>query len=211
MKLLDLTGQTYGRLTVLRNAPKRKGRIAWECKCSCGRIVAVTTHDLRDSRNVSCGCYHREFLANGGPNKTHGLSGTPIYAIWKSMKARCSRQTDKLYPYYGGRGIRVSERWIGPNGLVNFVADVGRRPGPSHSLERIDNSGHYEPGNVRWATDTEQARNRRSNRLITFRGETLCATEWADRTGIHNRTIRARLDRLCWPVDRALTTPIAKG
>src|SRR5262249_31937445 len=112
------------------------------------------------------------------------------------------------YGYYGGRGIRVCGRWLERNGFANFLADVGRQPGPQASLNRVDNDGDYDPGNVRWSTPAEQARNRRSKRRITFGGRTGAMVEWAEELGINPVTRAQRLWN-GWPVERALTEPVA--
>lgn len=125
------------------------------------------------------------------------------YRTWANMLLRCRNPGASNYAYYGGRGIRVCERWLT---FENFFADVGPRPSAKHTLDRINSEGHYEPGNVRWATMKEQGRNTRRNHLITFGGETLCAAEWAERTGIDQIAIIKRLRR-GWSVEDALTRP----
>lgn len=126
---------------------------------------------------------------------------TAEWIAWSSMKTRCTNPRSKPFSEYGGRGIRVCASWLAS--FYNFIADLGPRPSPKHSLDRIDVNGHYEPTNVRWATRLEQAQNTRRNRLVTFRGESLCASEWARRLGIGTSTLTFRLKH--WPLDRALT------
>jgi hypothetical protein len=123
------------------------------------------------------------------------------------MKARCNNPQNPNYPRYGARGVKVCERW--ESDFVNFLEDMGRSPGPGYSLEREDNDGNYEPSNCRWATKTEQARNRRSNKRLTFRGLTLTQAEWAERTGIPQSTLHLRV-KYGWTVERALTQPLRK-
>jgi hypothetical protein len=130
---------------------------------------------------------------------------TAEYKAWRGMKARCLIPGASGFYKYGARGIEVYPEWV-----VDFEAffrHVGERPTPSHSLERIDNSGNYEPGNVRWATATEQARNRRSARFLTFRGESKTLSEWSERTGMSPHNIKHRVDVLGWTVEKALSTP----
>lgn len=122
----------------------------------------------------------------------HGLAGTAEHNIWCGMRKRCNNPHDRLYPYYGGRGIRVCERW---SDFATFLADMGPRPSPVHSVERRDNGHGYEPGNCYWATRIEQMRNRRGNLYVTYRGETLCVAAWAERLGIDHNTIRRRIKR----------------
>lgn len=125
------------------------------------------------------------------------------YVIWRNMRARCTNPTDVGFHKYGGRGIAVCAPWL--DDFVNFLADMGRCPGPSHSIERIDNDGNYEPGNCRWATPKEQANNRRSSRYLTFNGEVATMTQWAERVGLKVATLHARL-KAGWSEERALTT-----
>lgn len=136
----------------------------------------------------------------------HGDSRTgqrsPEYSAWEGMKARCLNPANASYSAYGGRGITVCEAWR--ESFESFIADVGRRPSPQHSLDRINNAtGHYEPGNVRWATSREQAQNRRSNRLITHAGITQSVSAWSCSTGIGYDALISRLDR-GWTIERAL-------
>jgi len=130
---------------------------------------------------------------------------TPEYKAWCDMKSRCGRPSDNRFHHYGARGIAVCGVWRGSFAL--FVEHVGVRPSPEHSLDRIDNDGDYEPGNARWATRSEQRRNRRDFVLIEFLGERLCISEWAARTGIGRLTLRGRLEA-GWSVERALTVPV---
>jgi len=121
------------------------------------------------------------------------------------MRSRCNNPNDQSYPRYGGRGISVCERW---DRFEVFLADMGKRPAPGYSLDRTDNNGNYEPGNCHWATKTDQARNRRSNRRLTHDGRTMTLAEWAHAVALNQNTISRRIDRLGWSVARALTTPV---
>ena len=135
-----------------------------------------------------------------------GLGQTREYFVWRKMVCRCHDERDPRFAYYGARGIAVCERWR--NDLAAFLADVGQRPSPKHSLDRIDNDRGYEPGNVRWATQREQMRNTRKNRLLTVRGETRSLAEWAERFGIRSGAILYRLSR-GWSHEAAVCTPLA--
>jgi hypothetical protein len=148
----DLTGQRFGRLEVLKFYGKAKtGHSLWLCDCDCGNEKIVAGQRLRNGSTQSCGCICRP----------HGSAGTPEYEIWKGMNQRCSNPKHISYSYYGGRGISVSRRWQGRNGFQNFIADMGRRPTPQHSIDRRDNDGDYCAANCRWATKQEQVLNRR--------------------------------------------------
>ena len=135
----------------------------------------------------------------------HNLCHSPENMAWREMRKRCYSVQHARYADYGGRGISVCERWKAS--FEAFYEDMGPRPSSSHSLERINNDGNYEPGNCRWATPQEQARNRRNNRLLTFQGKTLCAAEWSAITGIHYNTLYGRIAK-GWSDERVLTTPV---
>ena len=132
------------------------------------------------------------------------MGRTPEYKAWDAMRYRCTRPQCTFFHNYGGRGITVCDRWM--HSFANFLADVGPRPSKGHTLERVDNARGYEPGNVRWATMLEQAKNRRTNRRVMINGETLILAEWARRTGISTTTLHNRLID-GWPMEEACTTP----
>jgi hypothetical protein len=147
--------------------------------------------------------------SNRGRDPIHGKTGSPEYSSWVAMCGRCNDPKDPAYGRYGGRGITVDSNWFGPGGFERFFTDMGPRPAGT-SLDRINNDGNYEPGNCRWATAKEQAQNRRNTVLIQAMGKTQCLADWARETGIPEDTLRVRIRRLGWPVDIALTRPLAK-
>lgn len=170
MHKVNMVGEKHGRLTVIAQNPQRlRGQLTWDCVCDCGeRILAVKGGDLRSGNTKSCGCLRREMgAALGGASRKHGESlhnrsgrgSTPEYSAWANMKSRCQNPNHRSYGDYGGRGITVCERW---QSFESFIADMGRRPNDFHSLDRIDNNGNYEPGNVRWATSQQQNANQRA-------------------------------------------------
>jgi hypothetical protein len=164
----DLRGKTFGRLAVVSRAPNvvtERGRsyVSWECVCECGKSVIVKAHNLQHGKTKSCGCLQRE--VRGFTNRTHGETvggNSREYRAWRDIIARCTNPHVKCYPRYGGAGVYVCARWLGSFEL--FLSDMGRCP-PKMTIDRIDGSKGYEPGNCRWATCTEQSRNRRYCKL----------------------------------------------
>lgn len=196
----DLSGQKFGRLTVVSYShTPAKSTSHWVCRCDCGNEVVKASALLRRGTVKSCGCLKRDF-----PNHvTHGGSRTPEYNVWAMMLRRCYEPKARTYKDYGGRGITVCGRW---RDFANFWADMGPRPSPAHQVERLDNDGPYSPENCRWATRSEQARNRRTTLLIDCDGESLPLCVWAERFGLPAKVVSQRLRR-GWNVEKSLTTP----
>ena len=201
MKLIIIpAGTAFGNLAVTRQGPTIKGRVHWHCLCNCGNEVLVNGASLRLGKSKSCGCITR----------THGgASGRrrPEYRAWCSLRARCYHPSNKNFANYGGRGIKVCERWR--ESYVNFLEDMGRKPSSGHSLDRIDNSKGYSPENCRWATSSEQGNNRRTNCVLTFSGRTQSATQWAREYELQATCLFNRL-ALGWTVERAITQPVRR-
>lgn len=153
----NLTGRRFSRLLVIS-----KGALpgTWICLCDCGVRKQIKGSDLQ-SGTKSCGCMYWEGIRKS-KNKKHGLNGTPEYVAYYSMLTRCYNINDPSYSYYGARGIKVCDRWLGKSGFINFFSDMGKKPAPELSLDREENNGNYEPRNCRWATKREQVQNRRS-------------------------------------------------
>lgn len=145
------------------------------------------------------------------PRETHGgcRGGKrhPLYHTWLCMVRRCTKRSEPAFENYGGRGITICDRWR--KSFAAFCADVGEKPSPDHTLDRIDNNGNYEPGNVRWATRVVQNRNSRRNIPVTFRGETRLLIEWSALTGINYQTLHSRIIK-GWDVERAMTAPVRR-
>lgn len=199
----NLTGRRFFRLVVARyvgrNASKRS---MWLCQCDCGNQTISAAGSLLRGDSKSCGCYAAERTTQ--THVTHGMSKTPEFRVWTNMRSRCFCKSTPNYRYYGGRGISVCERWA--QSFEAFIEDMGLRPGNDYELDRIDNDGNYCPENCRWATRTVQQRNRRQNRVLEFRGERLCVTEWAEKVGLSVSGLRFRL-KMGWSIEDALTQP----
>lgn len=190
----NIAGSRFGKLKVLEFVGYANRRSLWRCRCDCGAICIVRANSLNTGNTRSCGCIHRK----------HGATGTPEWEIWMGMIKRCESPSQPMYRMYGGRGIRVCKRWR--HSFLAFLKDMGKRPSPDYSLDRVDTNGNYTLKNCRWATRTQQQRNRRMNTLITHDGLTLCLAEWVERTGLRRNIIMGRTRR-GWPVAEALTRP----
>jgi hypothetical protein len=209
-KRLDLVGSRFGRLAVESLA----GPGVWLCRCDCGACVTATTANLRAGNTQSCGCLRRE--VTGSLNRKHGMSESPEFGVWLCVIRRCENPADIGWTLYGGRGIRMCRRWR--EDFAAFYADMGPRPSPKHSVDRVDNARGYDCGvcedcrargsafNCRWATPAEQSRNRRTNRLLTIDGKTMCVADWSRVSGVSRQTIDHRL-AFGWPPERAVFQP----
>lgn len=164
MKLIDLTGERFGRLLVVERAENHGKLPAWWCICECGETVKVLGCNLRTGHTKSCGCVRKEVTAKR--SITHGMSYDPVFGLWNTMCQRCSNPNNQKYFNYGGRGISVCEEWANSfKAFYDYVSKLPHFGEKSYSLDRINNDGNYEPGNVRWATPVEQANNRRQRNL----------------------------------------------
>lgn len=197
-KTLNLIGQRFGKLVVRAKAPSANGSARWECICDCGGTAVETTHRLTAGERRSCGCLKSE------PKHGHATRGAKsrTYRAWESMMSRCYRPSAGGYQFYGGRGIKVCERW---HAFPDFLSDMGECAADL-TLERNDANADYGPGNCRWATRQEQDRNKRDTRFITINGRTQCLLDWTTETGINYETALNRLQR-GWEPERAITEP----
>lgn len=209
-KIRDLTGNRYGRLVVLTYAGHCGGRTMWKCECACGTIKDVSSSALLSGRTLSCGCYHRDVLKGMIPhNRTHNMKDTPEFNIWSMMKNRCTNPNCNRHQFYKDKGIKVCDRWLGPDGFVHFIEDMGMRPGPNYSIDRIDNDGNYCPENCRWATKKEQSNNQSRNLVLEYNGRKNTLALWCDELRLPYKPIWARLKN-GWSVQRAFEQPLRR-
>ncbi len=201
----DLSGNTYGRWTVLDIHHRDAKHAYYSCRCECGTVKVVRGGSLTTNKppTRSCGCLAKEWTIK---NKTvHGRYRTPENITWMAMIQRCENPKHVGYKYYGARGVVICKRWR--ESFEAFFEDMGTKPTPKHSLDRKNPNGNYEKDNCRWATNLQQGENMRSNRLLTFNGKTQCVSAWAREVGINNGTVSRRLQR-GWSVERTLTQPV---
>lgn len=192
-KLIDLTGCVFGRLTVTGRA-NAQGKPRWICTCSCGGQTTTTGPNLKRGMARSCGCLREEMRRR--PKWSEPVSANRSeYNSWTNARRRCEDPDDRYFHLYGGRGIEMCEAWR--NDFSAFLRDMGRKPGPSYSIDRIDNDKGYEPGNCRWATAAEQTKNRRVTRWVVLFGETMTLTEACQKFGLSTSRVRQRLRSGC--------------
>lgn len=203
MKFKDISGQKFGRLTViyrLHNHHDNKNT-HWLCVCECGNLTEVSRPNLINGHNKSCGCLNAEKRKT--THTKHGKCKTRIYTIWINMKSRCYNKNDKAYKNYGERGIKVCDEW-----LNNFEAfydwSINNGYNDSLTIDRIDVNGNYEHSNCQYVTMKQQARNKRNNRNITINGDTRCLLEWCETLGLKYQTVFARLNEYNWTIEQAL-------
>lgn len=187
-------GAVFGRLTLLAKVDKLRGKTEWECQCECGNRHTVTVSNLKNGHTRSCGCLLAKHL------KSFSLE----YKTWIAIKRRCCDPGNCGYSRYGARGIKICDKWI--NDFPAFFADMGPRPSKKHSIDRIDNEGHYEPGNCRWATSAEQGRNKRNTTFFEFNGKKQTLPEWSRELRISHSTLIHRIYDFGWTPEKAFTT-----
>ncbi len=200
---VNLSGKAFGRWTVLHYAGDRK----WLCRCKCGIEKSIHTSSLTIGESSSCGCLRLALIKQR--KTTHGFGNTKnqIYACWVNMRQRCLNKKVEAYSNYGGRGIKVCERWL--NSFEDFISDMGMPPTPKHQIERRNNDGNYEPSNCYWATRKEQGNNRRTNVWIEKDGIRLTVSQWERSLGFTRGVIKSRL-RIGWSKLEAITPNLVR-
>lgn len=204
MKLIDLSGKKFGRLTVLEKAPSKNKRTMWKCKCDCGKIKDIGAVELIKGSSKSCGCYNLEKLSE---RATHNMSKTRLYKIWSCMKYRCNSDNYPESKFYKKKGIKLYKPW---NDFNNFYEWAKDKYFDGSSIDRIDVNGNYEPSNCRFVDNFVQANNKRNNIFLEFNGEKKTLSEWSKKTGINYFCLRSRYLK-GWSVERMLTEKPIKG
>lgn len=176
-------------------------------KCLCGEHFIAIIWNVTRGITKSCGCARRKHGHTIGARCKTKISSE--YNTWRNMIERCTNPSYKLYVNYGGRGISVCERWL--DSFENFITDMGKKPTPDYSIERINNNGNYEPSNCKWESKVNQARNKRSNVFLTHKGETLCMAAWAQRACISTQLFWHRINTCKWSIEKAIDTPVRKS
>lgn len=195
-KVIDLTGQRFGRLTVLELGKPKNGRTAWKCKCDCGNIAIVDACSIKSGHTKSCGCLRSEVVKETVTK--HGLSRSKVRKTWKNMISRCENKKCSQYEDYGGRGISVCKKWHDLEVFAKWAYANGfseEKTKSEQTIERKDVNGNYEPNNCCFVTMKEQNNNKRNSRRISYNGEIHTLAEWSEITGINRTTIAWRLNK----------------
>lgn len=196
----------FGRLLVLY----RTEADWWMCLCKCRKFAKIHGPKLRNGHSKSCGCLKVERIIKPGKSRgIHGLSRTSEYCSWLQMKGRCYNKDFPNYHNYGGRGITICQRWLAS--FENFLQDVGTKPSSTHTIDRIDNNGNYEPGNCKWSTKTEQVLNNRRTVMATIGGVTKPLYQWAIERGLNPHVVRGRVQNYGFTAEEALSIPPGPG
>lgn len=204
--MLNIIGSKYGRLTVLKEVEKVGYNRRFLCRCACGKESVAFLSNLRRGHTTSCGCYRSELRIRTKTKHGAAKKGrlTQEYIAWTAMKGRCRYKSHISYSRYGGRGVTVCKEWV--DDFEAFLTHIGPAPGPEYSLDRIDSERDYEPGNVRWATQYEQQRNRRDNIWVTIDDQSMILKDWARELGVDYKLASARIIS-GWDPVRALLKP----
>lgn len=213
LNIQEYIGKKYGRLTILKESgfvqySKTKMRKVL-CKCDCGKEKEIDLNSIKRGKSTSCGCFNKEFAKQNSTK--HGMSMLytgvkhPDYCIWTKLKSRCLNPKDKSYKHYGGRGIKICDRWL--NSFENFINDLGWRPSKKYSLERIDYNKDYCPENCKWILKSEQSKNSRRVKLVEYQGYFHCLTDLCKQLNLPYSTMRHRVYDLKIPFNEAIKYP----
>ena len=207
---IDLTGKKFDRLTVIKLYGKDKNyHRLWLCQCNCGNTTIAHLGTLLNGHKKSCGCKPRSHI-------THNMSKTRFHKIWKGIKYRCINKNNIAYKYYGGRGIKICDRWLKFKNFrddmyQSYLEHVKQFGEKNTTIERKNNNGNYELNNpCVWATKKEQGNNRKTNHLLTFNGQTLTIAQWGKKLNINSHIICSRINEYGWSTDQALSIPVRK-
>lgn len=210
--MIDLTGQKFGRLVVIKRVENDKyGNHRWLCQCDCKHEVIVLGFNLKTGHTKSCGCLQKEKTIERSTKHGHKKNGKPTreYKSWADMIQRCTNPNDQQWKDYGGRNIKVCKRWLGKDGFIHFIADMGRCP-LGCTLERRKNKKGYYLDNCKWATPKEQARNRRNNRYEMYKGKNRLFVELCEEYNMPYMVVYNRFYNYGWTLEEALTTLVGQ-
>lgn len=208
MENQDLIGKVFGYIVPTSYSHSERSHRYYNCVCiKCGTVTKKIGSNLKRYVSSKAGkgcreCFKKEMKSFA---LRHGMDKTPEYRCWAAMKNRCLNNRHKQYSHYGGRGITICDRWI--ESFNNFYADMGLKPSPKHSLDRIDNNGNYEPNNCKWSTSSEQNTNRRSAFMVNYNGETIALRRLTNNVAVPYDVLYNRIKRLNWPIEMAISTP----
>ncbi len=209
----DITGKKFGRLTAIKFIKRKRYKYYWEFSCSCGKVKIIRKDSVILKDTISCGCYCRE--NNRRLNTTHGFSikDKRFYGIWRKMINRCLNKKISNYKRYGGRGIKVCNRWLEFENFrddmyKSYLEHIEEFNKENTTIDRINNEGNYRKNNCKWATMQEQSNNRRNNHLITYNNQTMTIAQWARKLNINLDTLNSRLLLYKWSVKKSFITPV---
>jgi hypothetical protein len=205
--MIDLIGRRFGRLVVTTFAYKKGGRIFWNCKCDCGNTTSIRGDHLKSGNTRSCGCLVQNKLSLSPSEFTADDAVKKAKAVYRCMRDRCLNKNRAAFKNYGGRGIKICNRWLGEEGFKNFLEDMGTPLSIRHQLDRINNDGNYESSNCCWTTNKENNWHKQDSHMLTLNGRTQCGSAWVEELGIDKSTLWKRV-RLGWSDEKVLTTPI---
>lgn len=202
----NLAGKKFGKLYVIKKVGTNKsGRALWECLCDCGNTCIKHSQYIQTGRAVSCGCWARQIERDA--NLIHGFNNTRLYSIFRGMYKRCYIKSNRAYKYYGGRGITICDDWLNDRSKF-FLWAISNGYSDDLTIQRVDNDKGYSPDNCTWVTNKEQQNNKRSNYNVTYKGITHTVAEWEDILGMNHNTLRSRLSKYHWSIDKAIETPV---